>query len=191
MDRRWKPRVLPESPHPATLVPMKRTPAILPATLACALLLASPGCALFRSSKPKEANPSDLPLTPVRTSHRYVMPSDLQPRQLRVALIDVDLRKETTRTSLTVGMLQPHEGLLTLETPTRTCTTIQQLVQTLDPYLDRMPVGLVLTEGGRVPGAQGEPPAAFGAFVSQLQEALDKEKILFAFILPKELHLVR
>ncbi len=155
------------------------------------LLLACSGCRLPWGARKGDAPVAGLELTPIRTKHRYVTSADLPQPQLRVALVDVILKGEKASTTLTVGMFRPRDGLLKTEAPLKPCPSIQALVAALDPYVDRMPVGLILTINGEIPGKGGEPPPAFGAVASQLQKALEKEEISYAFIVTADLHVLQ
>lgn len=133
----------------------------------------------------------DSLLTPIRTQHRYVVPSDLPQVQLRVAWIDTHW-EESSGSTVTVGMFRPHDGLFRAETDPVKAKSIQNLIAEVDRHIDRMPVGLIVTADGKLPGTGGsQPPAAFGGFVAELQQALEKEGIQFAFLLPEALHAVK
>jgi hypothetical protein len=156
-----------------------------------ALAAACVACTTFGGAKKGEEAKNELLLEPIRTKHRYVMPSDLPQVQLRVALVDTAWG-EKSRSTVTVGMFRPHDGLFRVEVDPVTAKSIQSVVAAVDKHIDRMPVGIILTSDGKLPGAGGsQPPAAFGAFVSALQDALGKEGIQFTFVLPNELHVVR
>jgi len=159
--------------------------------LACSTLLSGVGCSMLGGSKPKSEPSGDLVLSPIRTSNHYISTTELPQLQLRTALVEVTLRDDKVGMVLTVGMLRPHEGLFKMESTPQPCTSLQALIEALDPYIDRMPIGLILTVDGELPGVHGEPPAAFGAYVGQLLAELTQEQILCTFILPQELHIVR
>mgnify|MGYP006975417659 CR=1 FL=1 len=163
-----------------------------PSGLRAALVvsLVGSGCAVFRPGDAAPDPVGELLLTPIRTEHRYLTTSDLPQAQLRAGLINIAFRGERAEMSLAVGLWQPREGLFKIETAPRRCPTLRSLLEALDPHLDRMPVGLILTSNGEIPGASAAPPPAFQALVRELQKELDREKILYTFLLPAELHVV-
>lgn len=155
-----------------------------------ALCLLGSGCKVFRPGDALKKNDGELILTPISTKHRYLTVADLSHSRLRVALIDVVFRKEKTETFFSIGQMQPQEGLLKLETTPQRCTSLEMLIEELDQYIDRMPIGLLITMNGELPTRAEVLPPAFQGFIRELQNELDREKIMYAFLVPAELHLV-
>ena len=134
----------------------------------------------------------DLLLDAIKTKHTYVLPNDLNQVNLRVAWVDTSWSGSKVSISFVVGMLRSEEGLFRGETEAVSLKSIQALLDELDSYVDRMPVGLLVTVDGRVANNPGfSPPAAFNAFIKELQEALTGDGFRYAFILPNEFHVVR
>lgn len=149
------------------------------------------GCAVFRPGDSlSREEVSELELTPIRTKHRYLTSADITQTQLRTALIDVTFRGERMASTFAVGQWRPREGVFKYEELRRDCNSLQALISALDSHIDRMPVGIILTIGGAPPGSMEAPPPAFAGFVKELQAELDREKILYAFLLPTHLHLL-
>jgi hypothetical protein len=153
------------------------------------VMLVSSACSVFSGGgKGRDSVSDDMMLTPFSTRHRYVTTADQLPLQMRVAWVDMAWGRHP-RHSMTVGLLRPDDGLFRRETKPVQMRSIQHLVDAMDEYIDHMPIGILVTLDGKLPSEQVQPEA-FGSFVSELQQALEKEGIVFFYILPNELHII-
>jgi len=153
------------------------------------VVLASTACSVFDGGgKGGDSVSDDMMLTPFSTRHRYVTTADQLPMQMRVAWIDMAWGRNPKHT-MTVGLLRPDDGLLRRETKPVEMRSIQNLVDAMDKHIDHMPIGILVTLDGKLPGEQTQPEA-FSSFVSELQQVLEKEGIVFFYVLPRELHVI-
>jgi len=136
-------------------------------------LLALSAC----SSAPKEK--SNNPLTPIPTELRHALPSDIGLVEIRAAVIDIAPRAYT----LSIGTFYPYAGLFATETAFPSVASPNDLVAKLDHYVKEMPIGLVLTCEGELPGTENTPPD-FAPSVTELQKALAERGIQHTLLIP-------
>ena len=158
--------------------------------------LSCASCSLFSSEKGKDSSreTSYTPLTPIRKKRdsRYVVARDLNQVEVRVALVNVISSSRSAEATFIVGSYFPYEGTFRGKGAPIPCASIQGVIDELDPYIDRMPIGLIMTDNGHIPGLDGlDPSKEFVAYVAELQRELTKAEFLYAFIVPHDFVVVK
>lgn len=172
---------------------MKRIRFIANCAVAAALAVCA-GCASGKSRKP-EISEEDA-FTPIRAKYRSVTPADLAaaPDVLRIAVIDVAFEDGKASFGFLPGAYRPATGFCELLAEKVTTRGIRELIEAIDPYVDRMPFGILFTYGGRPtssPDVVETLPSDFAAFFQEFRDAMAKEDIEFICLLPEKVTFLR
>ena len=159
-----------------------------------AALAVCAGCASDKSRKPEIAEEDAF--TPIRAKYKTVAASEIptSPEILRVAIIDVEFQGSKAKFSFLPGAYRPRTGFCQLLAEKTTASDIAGLVAALDPYVDRMPFGVIFTYGGRPtssPEVAESLPPDYAGFFQEFREAMEKEDIEFLCLLPEKVTFLR
>ena len=152
------------------------------------LLALGSGCASSRSEEDPVVSEEEA-FTPIRAKYRAVTPGDLPvtTEALRVAVVDLSVSGENARLSFFPALYRPKSGYCEMLAPRKEASGVAALVKAIDPYVDRMPFGVLFTSGGRVasdPDTAAALPAAFSDLYAQFQEEMRKADIEFVCLMP-------
>lgn len=165
---------------------MKKIRFIANCAVAAALAVCA-GCASGKSGKPEI--PEEDTFTPIRAKYRSLTPSDLTaaPEVLRIAVVDVAFQDGKAAFGFLPGEYRPQTGFCHLLAEKVPAAGIHELVEAIDPYVDRMPFGILFTYGGRptsAPDVAESLPPDYAAFFQEFRAAMEKEDIDFVCLLP-------
>lgn len=164
--------------------------------LVVAAAAALSGCALFGSKGSDSPEiPEEEAFSPIRTKYRTVTSRDLGSTEvLRIAVVDVNFEGDEMRMEFEPAEFRPQTGLCQLLGGRKEPKSLAALVAAIDPYIDRMPFGVLFTYRGRLtssPEVSATLPEAYTAFYREFQAAMRAEDIDFVCLLPERAVFVR
>ncbi len=160
--------------------------AVLLPVLACA-------CATSKSGKESDVpavDPAEA-LSPIRTDRSLLSNREKDLAQydmLRVAIVDMDENdKGEPVFAFVPAKYYPNRDYCRFAGEKKTCATIGKLVTAIDPYIDRMPFGILFTYQGRLATSQEVAerlPSSYQAFFMEFKDAMRGEDIDFVVLGP-------
>lgn len=139
--------------------------------------------------------PEEETFSPIRTKYRTVTSRDLGSTEtLRIAVVDVDFEGDVLRMGFEPAVFRPQTGLCQLLGNRKEANSLAALIQAIDPYIDRMPFGVMFTYRGRPtssPDVSAVLPESYAAFYREFQAAMSAEDVDFVCLLPEKAVFVR